>query len=93
MESNQMSNELYELYLKNRICEFIIAKAKEVSAEQLIYSATLQDIVPDSETDIKSVIDRTYELGRGHGLMESKTNLLKELAEYFKLPKTVNENL
>ena len=93
MDSNQIPTELYELYLKNRICEFIIAKAKEVSAEQLIYSATLQDIVPDSETDIKSIIDRTYELGRGHGLMESKTNLLKELAEFFELPKVLKENL
>lgn len=93
MDSNQMSSELYELYLKNRICEFILAKAKEVTAEQLIYSATLNDAIPDGETDIKSIIDRTYELGRGHGLMESKTKLLKELAEYFELPKTVNENL
>ena len=92
MESNQIPTELYELYLKNRICEFIIAKAKEVSAEQLIYSATVKGVA-EVETDIRSIIDRTYELGRGHGLMESKTNLLKELAEYFELPKTVNENL
>jgi hypothetical protein len=92
MESNQIPTELYELYLKNRICEFIIAKAKEVSAEQLIYSATVKGVA-EMETDIRSIIDRTYELGRGHGLMESKTNLLKELAEYFELPKTVNENL
>lgn len=92
MESNQIPTELYELYLKNRICEFIIAKAKEVSAEQLIYSATVKGVA-EMETDIRSIIDRTYELGRGHGLMESKTNLLKELAEYFELPKTVNANL
>lgn len=93
MNSNQIPTELYELYLKNRICEFIIAKAKEVSAEQLIYSATLNTNLADSESDIKAIIDRTYELGRGHGLMESKTNLLKELAEFFELPKTLKENL
>ena len=93
MESNQTHNDLYELYLKKRICDYIVKKSKDITAQQLIYSATLKDI-PDSETDIKTIIDRTYELGRGHGMMEAQSQMLKEIADFFGLPsKKSVENL
>lgn len=67
------------------ITEFLYKKAHQLAGENQIYRLGL----PKKEGDVplEDLVDISYEMGKGHGAIEAKLQLLTELLDFFHIEK------